>query len=365
MSMSPSESPSRIFVKPSVKDAVRVSPRALMLVGLSVVSMILLVFFVVLTRGKPDTSAMGSHGGNQKALRGAKPPENIASAAGTNADASTGTTFDKMKSAVGMGESTASMGATHQAVPSEEILKEQAEFDREVRRFHHKQRMDRLARADAANGAEIEGNAGANRVMMEKETGSPEPGSESVATLQQLPNGQRVLGASPGGPGTEDPNMQGRKESFAEQAKLSGYLPYKKEVPLSPYEVKQGTVIPAVMITGINSDLPGQIIAQVSQPVFDTVSGRYLLIPQGTRLVGSYDSYVAVGQERALVAWRRLIFPDGASLELMNMPGADPQGYSGFADQVNNHYFRIFGGAILIGMIGAGYQATQPIPRYG
>ena len=119
------------------------------------------------------------------------------------------------------------------------------------------------------------------------------------------------------------------------------------------------------MISGINSDLPGQIMAQVSQNVFDTVSGRKLLIPQGTRLVGSYDSFVAIGQERALVAWRRLIFPDGKSLELLNMGGADQGGYAGFNDQVNNHYTKIFGSAMLLSLVGAGYQLSQPQPRVG
>jgi type IV secretion system protein VirB10 len=159
--------------------------------------------------------------------------------------------------------------------------------------------------------------------------------------------------------------MQGRKEAFAEKEIASGYLPTRKEALLSPYEVKQGTVIPGIMISGINSDLPGQIIAQVSQNVYDTATGSYLLIPQGTRLVGSYDSFVAIGQERAMVAWRRLQFPDGASLDILNMPGTDDAGYAGFNDQVNEHYMKIFGSAILLSLVGSGYQLSQPPQRAG
>ncbi len=117
------------------------------------------------------------------------------------------------------------------------------------------------------------------------------------------------------------------------------------------FEVKTGTVIPAVMVTGINSDLPGNIIAQVSQNVYDTASGMDLLIPQGSKLFGVYDSRVIFGQERVLVAWNRIIFPDGSALTLPAMPGADMSGNAGFHDQVDNHYFRIFGSAILMSLI--------------
>ena len=176
----------------------------------------------------------------------------------------------------------------------------------------------------------------------------------------QLPLGGAGAAIGEQGAAGHDPNLQGRKEAFFGQEKTSAYLPYRKEAPRSPYEIKQGTVIPGIMITGINSDLPGQIIAQVSQNVYDSVSGKSLLIPQGTKIAGSYDSFVAIGQERAMVAWRRLIFPDGMSLELLNMPGADQGGYSGFSDQVNNHYFKIFGSALMLSLVGSGYQISQP-----
>ena len=134
---------------------------------------------------------------------------------------------------------------------------------------------------------------------------------------------------------------------------------------VSPYEVKAGTIIPGVMLTGINSDLPGQITAQVRENVFDTVTGQHLLIPQGTRLVGLYDHRIVYAQQRVLISWRRLLFPNGASLSLREgMPGTDALGAAGFSDQVNNHYLKIFGGALLLSVISAGIQLSQ-IPQYG
>lgn len=137
---------------------------------------------------------------------------------------------------------------------------------------------------------------------------------------------------------------------------------WKIDAPMeskSPFEIRAGSVIPAVMISGINSDLPGQILAQVSQNVFDTASGKNLLIPQGARLVGSYTSDVAYGQERVLVAWQRIIYPDGRAQDIGSMPGSDSAGYAGFNDKVNNHYFRIFSSAILMSGITAGVSISQ------
>lgn len=119
-------------------------------------------------------------------------------------------------------------------------------------------------------------------------------------------------------------------------------------------EIKTGTVIPGIMLTGVNSDLPGKIIGQVSQNVYDTATGRLLLIPQGSRLFGVYDSRVAVGQDRVLIAWNRIVFPDGSSITLDSMPGTDQAGYGGVEDQVNNHYFRIFGSAMIMSLISGG-----------
>lgn len=126
-----------------------------------------------------------------------------------------------------------------------------------------------------------------------------------------------------------------------------------------PYQLKTGFVLPGIMISGINSELPGQIIGQVSQNVYDTATGKFLLIPQGTRLIGQYSSKVAYGQSRILVAWQRLVFPDGKALDIETMPGADGAGYSGFNDIVDNHYIRLFGSALLMSGITAGVELSQ------
>jgi type IV secretion system protein VirB10 len=123
--------------------------------------------------------------------------------------------------------------------------------------------------------------------------------------------------------------------------------------------LRAGFVIPATLISGINSDLPGQIMGQVSQNVYDTPTGRHLLIPQGSRLIGSYSSDVSYGQSRVLVAWQRIVFPDGKALDIGAMPGADSAGYAGFKDQVNNHYFRLFGSAFLMSAVTAGITISQ------
>lgn len=131
------------------------------------------------------------------------------------------------------------------------------------------------------------------------------------------------------------------------------------QAPASPYMLRTGFVIPATMISGINSDLPGQVMAQVSQNVWDTATGRFLLIPQGTRLIGAYSSDVAYGQERVLMAWQRLIFPDGKVLDIHAMPGADSAGYAGFSDKVNSHWFRTISSAFLMSGVIAAADMSQ------
>ncbi len=131
------------------------------------------------------------------------------------------------------------------------------------------------------------------------------------------------------------------------------------EAPRTPFELRAGFIIPGTLISGINSELPGQIMAQVSQDVFDTATGKYLLVPQGSRLVGVYSSEVEYGQSRVLVAWQRIVFPDGKAMDIGAMPGADSAGYAGFTDQVNHHFVRIFGSALLMSAITAGITYNQ------
>jgi len=134
----------------------------------------------------------------------------------------------------------------------------------------------------------------------------------------------------------------------------------KLEAPSSRYLIRPGFIIPAMLSAGINSELPGQIRGQVSENVYDSATGDYLLIPQGSKLVGEYSSDVGFGQTRVLVAWQRITFPDGKVLDIGAMPGADGEGYSGFYDQVDNHFVRTFGSAFLMSGIVAGISLSQP-----
>lgn len=154
-----------------------------------------------------------------------------------------------------------------------------------------------------------------------------------------------------------DQGLQRQKEGFL--ARLPDgeiYGRHALQAPASPYQVMAGTVIAASLLTGISSDLPGQVIAQVTENVYDTVTGRYLLIPQGTRLIGAYDSLVAFGQERALVVWQRLILPDGSSIVLDNLPATDPAGYAGLEDEVDFHTWSLMKGIALATLLGVGTE---------
>lgn len=129
--------------------------------------------------------------------------------------------------------------------------------------------------------------------------------------------------------------------------------------PASRYMVMAGSTIAAALITGLSSDLPGQVVAQVTEDVFDSISGQTRLIPQGTRLLGSYDARVAYGQSRALLVWTRMILPDGRSLELDRMAGTDGAGLSGLSDRVDNHWGAIVKAGLLSTLLGFGTQIND------
>ncbi|WP_332769564.1 TrbI/VirB10 family protein [Phenylobacterium sp.] len=126
--------------------------------------------------------------------------------------------------------------------------------------------------------------------------------------------------------------------------------------PASPYVVQAGAVIPAALVTGIRSDLPGQVVGQVTQNVYDTPTGRILLIPQGARLLGVYENRIAFGQRRVLLAWTRLLLPDGRSLVLEKLPAGDAAGYAGLEDQVDGHWSGLLGMAALSTLLGVGTE---------
>jgi len=157
----------------------------------------------------------------------------------------------------------------------------------------------------------------------------------------------------------DDPSRQIRKLDFLEEGRESATdNPHSIEDPITPFEVMAGTVVPASLITGVNSDLPGTVIAQVTQNVYDTVTGQYVLIPQGAKLIGRYDSVIAFGQSRALLVWSRIIYPDGASIMIDNMPASDVAGYAGLSDKVDFHTFRLLKGVVLSTLLGVGTELS-------
>jgi type IV secretion system protein VirB10 len=191
----------------------------------------------------------------------------------------------------------------------------------------------------------------------------PGPNGTATASSSSPANSADLYAAALKGGlgGAVDPNGQNAKETFFNQdLKQVGYLPNQVVAQASRYELKRGSVIPATLITGINSDLPGRITAQVSQNVYDSATGHFLLIPQGTKLLGKYDSKVSFGQSRVLVVWTDIIFPNGSTLQIGSMAGTDAAGYGGFNDEVDNKYFQTFGSAILVALIGAGINAATP-----
>jgi len=154
-----------------------------------------------------------------------------------------------------------------------------------------------------------------------------------------------------------EPSRQARMQAFLEAAPSADiYNPYLLEEPLSPWQVMAGSVLRAALITGLNSDLPGFVVAQLTDDVFDSVTGTVLLLPRGTRLLGRYDSQVAFGQERALVVWHRLILPDGTSVVIENLPATDEAGYAGISDTVDMHGWRLARGILLSSLLGVGTE---------
>lgn len=155
----------------------------------------------------------------------------------------------------------------------------------------------------------------------------------------------------------DDPNGQQRKNAMVGKANDGDDVnPHRLTAPVSPWTLQAGSVIAASLITGLNSDLPGLVTAQVTENVYDSVTGRGLLIPQGSRLIGSYDSVVAFGQSRALVVWQRIILPDGSSIRIDNLPATDTQGYAGLSDRVDRHTWQILKGVALSTLLGVGTE---------
>jgi type IV secretion system protein VirB10 len=207
------------------------------------------------------------------------------------------------------------------------------------------ERQRRLAEARQAREAPV--------MMQLARAGAPDAGSISAPVAG--PSTQAPVEAEgPSGAPGQAQNLafvrgRGTEESIN---------PNRLQAPASRWQLSAGSVISASLLTGLNSDLPGMVVAQVTQPVYDSASGRTLLIPQGARLIGRYNSVVAFGQSRALLVWERLVLPDGASIALDNAPATDARGYAGLEDRVDFHTWRLLRGIGLSTLLGVGTQLT-------
>ena len=248
--------------------------------------------------------------------------------------------------------------------------------DQEFQLWLKKHRLDRIRgeiiASDAALTAEVlkSGGAVATPVVAHVKTENEDPVAQVTAArraaLAGLP--QSLQAGQPGGAAYrglagvagEAGVSQATHKAFLAEAGNPIYLGERVQPRIGQHELVAGSVIPAVLLTAVNSDLPGVLSAQVRQTVYDTHNPAVVVIPQGSRLIGRYSSDVGYAQERVLVAWDSLVFPNGASIDLKGMLGTDGQGQSGFQDQVDKHFFRTWGSAFLISMLGVGVQLSQP-----
>jgi type IV secretion system protein VirB10 len=177
----------------------------------------------------------------------------------------------------------------------------------------------------------------------------------SVAAPSAEPLGIGSVGAAANV--LNDPNGQKEKQEFAARRDdMSDINPHRLSPAPSPYTLSAGTVIAASLLTGLNSDLPGLVTAQVTENVYDSATGQILLLPQGARLIGRYDSVVAFGQSRALVMWQRIIMPDSSSIRIDNIPAADLSGYAGLSDRIDRHSWQLLKGVALSTLLGVGSE---------
>ena len=205
------------------------------------------------------------------------------------------------------------------------------------------------------------GGQGPTAAVAQATPGAP-GGASALAAFDPLAAGSASTAAQPGDP-TAVQNRQDQKEAFLKAGSTETRNSGNLALPASPYQVMAGTVIAGALVTGIKSDLPGDVIGTVTEPVYDTATGKFLLIPQGSRILGRYNSQVSYGQSRVQVVWNRIILPDTSSLTLDNLVGTDPAGYSGLEDDVDWHWNRIVAGAVLTTLLGVGAELAAPENR--
>jgi type IV secretion system protein VirB10 len=230
-----------------------------------------------------------------------------------------------------------------QAQPSaDNPIKEETAARTSALFFHQDPNMQALARPVAASNSDT------------ATTGTSTPRPDSLYGDRPLP---------PEGQG----GLTEQKNAFmASGGRLSNdYVSKPLQTPVSAFEVQAGSVIAAALLTAINSELPGEIVAQVTEPTYDTATGRHLLVPQGSRLIGKYDSLVSYGQSRALVLWTRLILPNGKSVDLQGMPGTDEAGTAGLEDGVDHHRSALVGALFYSSVMDLGPSLAQSLAESG
>ena len=251
-----------------------------------------------------------------------------------------------------LGEARAGDAGAFAAPAGAQALSPLEQYQRQVE-------IERLKREDEARLSTVGFSGGGSGVEagLTRAVGSVDPAAGALSDRLLDVAERSVAGPAGGNSARDDDSRQDDKARFAEKDRDTDFqLRHGVQYPRSPYTLFAGTVVPCVMTQGINSDLPGQIGCLVSQNVYDTVTGRYLLIPQGTKAIGTYDSRIAYGQSRVLVVWTRLLRPDGSWVSLEGMPGTDLSGYAGLTGPVNNHYLRLISGVVLGSILGAGAQ---------
>lgn len=223
------------------------------------------------------------------------------------------------------------------------------------------ERLARLKEAEEAAASAVFFRTGVQRPDVAAPA-QPVAESPALAGFDPLGAGPTSTVAQPVDP-TAAQNRQDQKEAFLQagttETRNSGSL----QLPASQYQIMAGTVIAGALVTGIKSDLPGDVIGTVTEPVYDTATGKYLLIPQGSRILGRYNSQVSYGQSRVQVVWSRIILPDTSSLTLDNLVGTDQAGYAGLEDGVDWHWDRVFAGAALTTLLGVGAELAAPENR--
>jgi type IV secretory pathway VirB10-like protein len=309
----------------------RVSRRAVMLVG----GVAAVIGLVVLMTGFGAPKAANHAGtGEESSIRPTGPIETVR-------DLPKDYSFDVRQAGQAIGYGGLALPATASTRPTTGLAQDQAlsEQIRQMQDLRQKMLNEQRKEQEQALDSPLVFNGTKSLAAVAVAPAPPSATTSAMSLFDRLLDSRGAASLSGiGGSGGAGENRQSSNEEFLTKGTaIEPYLSKPLLKPISKYELKAGSVIPGALVTSINTDLPGEVIGQVSENVFDSVSGNYLLIPQGSRLIGKYQSLISNGQNRALLVWHRLIYPNGNSIILDGMPGTDQAGQAGLADQVDYH----------------------------